>query len=70
MLLSTIVRVLLCAMADREKRYRRNRRAKGSTQVAVWLAPEEQAKLTAIMESLGFSKSDAIRHAIMNNPDA
>lgn len=53
-------------MADREKRYRRNRRAKGSTQVAVWLTPEEQTKLTAIMESQGLSKSDAIRQAILN----
>lgn len=52
-------------MTDREKRYRTSRRAKGLTQVAVWLTPEEQAKLTAVMESQGLSKSDAIRKAIM-----
>lgn len=51
-------------MKPAEARYRKNRRAKGSTQIAVWLSPEEQERLAEIMSSLALTKSEAVRYAI------
>ena len=49
---------------NREARYRKNRRAKGSTQIAVWLSAEDQERLNYFMGQTDQSKSDAIRNAI------
>lgn len=51
-------------MVEREKRYRKNRRAKGATQVAVWLSADEHADLETLVEKWECTKSEAIRNAI------
>jgi hypothetical protein len=49
---------------NREARYRKNRRAKGSTQIAVWLSPEDQERLAEVMSWLAMTKSEAVREAV------